>query len=195
MAEMRSVGIPSPRVEGEQKVVGAAVYAVDVKLADMLWAKVLRSPMAHARITSIDVSKAAALPGVKAILTGKDLAGAKIGKKIIDMPLLAEDVVRFAGEKVAAVAAESDAIAAAALDLIDVEYEQLPVVTDPLEALQPNAPLIHPNVGSYKGLLHKIDTPSNVFVHLTWKKGAVEEGFRQSDIVVENTFTDRKSVV
>ena len=189
MAEIRSVGIPSPRVEGEQKVAGAAVYAVDVKLGDMLCAKVLRSPMAHARIRSIDVSKAAALPGVKAILTGKDLAGAKIGKKIIDMPLLAEDVVRFAGEKVAAVAAESEAIAEAALDLIDVEYEQLPVVTDPLEALQAHAPLLHPNVGEYKGLLHKIDTPSNVFVHLTWKKGAVEEGFRQSDIVVENTFT------
>jgi CO/xanthine dehydrogenase Mo-binding subunit len=68
-------------------------------------------------------------------------------------------------------------------------HEQLPVVTDPLEALQAHAPLIHPNVGEYKGLLHKIDTPSNVFVHLTWKKGAVEEGFRQSDIVVENIFT------
>jgi CO/xanthine dehydrogenase Mo-binding subunit len=101
MAEIRSVGIPSPRVEGEQKVAGIAVYAVDVKLGDMLCAKVLRSPMAHARIRSIDVSKAAALLGVKAILIGKDLAGAKIGKKIIDMPLLAEDVVRFAGEKVA----------------------------------------------------------------------------------------------
>ncbi|MBM2806113.1 MAG: Xanthine dehydrogenase family protein molybdopterin-binding subunit [Deltaproteobacteria bacterium] len=189
MAEIRSVGIPSPRVEGEQKVAGAAVYAVDVKLADMLWAKVLRSPIAHARIKSIDVSKAAALAGVKAILTGKDLAGAKIGKKIIDMPLLAEDVVRFAGEKVVGVAAESEAIAEAALDLIDVEYDPLPVLTDAIEAMQPNAPLIHPNVAAYKGLLHKIDTPSNVFVHLTWKKGVVEEGFRQSDVVVENTFS------
>ena len=189
MAEIRSVGIPSPRVEGEEKVAGAAVYAVDVRLPDMLWAKVLRSPVAHARIRRIDSAKAAVLPGVKAVLTGADLAGAKIGKKIVDMPLLAEDVVRFAGEKVAAVAAESEAIAAAALDLIDVEYEELSVVNDPVEAMQASAPLLHPKVAAYKGLLHKIETPSNVFVHLTWKKGLVEEGFRQSDVVVENTYT------
>ena len=142
----------------------------------MLWAKVLRSPMAHARIKKIDVSKALALPGVAAVLTGEDLAGAKIGKKIVDMPLLAEKVVRYMGEKVAAVAAESETVAEAALELIDVEYEELAVVTDPLEALRPDAPLLHPNVGEYKGLLHKIETPSNVFVHLTWKKGVVEEG-------------------
>jgi CO/xanthine dehydrogenase Mo-binding subunit len=189
MAEVRSVGIPSPRVEGEQKVAGAAVYAVDVRLPDMLWAKVLRSPLAHGRIKRIDVAKAAALPGVKAVLTGADLAGAKIGKKIVDMPLLAEDVVRFAGEKVAAVAAESEAIAESALDLIDVEYEELAVVSDPLEAAAADAPLLHPKVAEYKGLLHKIETPSNVFVHLTWMKGVVEEGFRQSDLVVENTYT------
>jgi carbon-monoxide dehydrogenase large subunit len=189
MTEMRSVGIPSPRVEGEQKVAGAARYAVDVALPGMIWAKVLRSSMAHGRIKRIDTAKAAALPGVKAVLTGADLAGAKIGKKIVDMPLLAEDVVRFAGEKVAAVAAESETLADAALDLIDVEYDELPVVTDPLEAMQTNATLLHPKVAEYKGLLQKMETPSNVFVHLTWKKGAVEEGFRQSDIVVENTYT------
>jgi carbon-monoxide dehydrogenase large subunit len=145
--------------------------------------------MAHGRIRRIDTAKAAALPGVKAVLTGADLAGAKIGKKIVDMPLLAEDVVRFAGEKVAAVAAESEALADAALDLIDVEYDELPVVTDPLEAMRTNATLLHPKVAEYKGLLQKLEAPSNVFVHLTWKKGAVEEGFRQSDIVVENTYT------
>ena len=189
MAEIRSVGIPSPRVEGEQKVAGAAVYAVDVNLPDMLWAKVLRSPLAHGRIKRIDVAKAVALPGVRAVLTGADLTGAKIGKKIVDMPLLAENVVRFAGEKVVAVAAESEAIAEAALDLIDVEYDELPIVSDPLQAMRSDATLLHPNVADYKGLLHKIDTPSNVFVHLTWKKGVVEEGFRQSDIVVENTYT------
>src|SRR5574341_166351 len=189
MTEMRSVGIPSPRVEGEQKVAGAARYAVDIALPGMLWAKVLRSSMAHGRIKRIDTAKAAALPGVKAVLTGADLAGAKIGKKIVDMPLLAEDAVRFAGEKVAAVAAESEALAAAALDLIDVEYDELPVVTDPLEAMRTNTTLLHPKVSEYKGLLQKLEAPSNVFVHLTWKKGAVEEGFRQSDIIVENTYT------
>jgi len=189
MNEFRSVGIPSPRVEGEQKVGGGAVYAVDVTLPEMLWAKVLRSPIAHGRIKKIDASRARALPGVRAVLTGADLSGARIGKKIVDMPLLAETVVRYAGEKVAAVAAESEAIAEAGLDLIDVEYEELPVITDPIEAMSANAPLIHPDVAGYKGLLHKIDAPSNVFVRLSWKKGEVEEGFRQSDMVVENTFT------
>jgi CO/xanthine dehydrogenase Mo-binding subunit len=189
MSEIRSVGIPSPRVEGEQKVGGAAAYAVDVVLPDMLWAKVLRSPIAHGRIKKVDTAKALALPGVKAIVTGADLAGAKIGKKIVDMPILADGVVRYIGEKVAAVAAESEAVAEAAIDLIEVEYEDLPVVTDPVQAAEPSAPLLHPNVAQYKGLLQKIESPTNVFVHLTWKKGEVNEGFRQSDVVVENTFT------
>jgi CO/xanthine dehydrogenase Mo-binding subunit len=189
MMDIRSVGIASPRVEGEQKVGGGALYASDVVLPEMLWAKVLRSPIAHGRIKSIDVSKAQALPGVRSVLTGTDLAGARIGKKIVDMPLLAEGVVRYAGEKVAAVAAESEAIAEAALDLIDVEYEEMPVVNDPVQALATDAPLLHPNLSEYKGLLHKIETPSNAFVRLNWKKGEVEEGFRQSDVVVENTFS------
>jgi CO/xanthine dehydrogenase Mo-binding subunit len=189
MAEIRSIGIPSPRVEGQQKVGGDAVYAVDVSVPDMLCAKVLRSSLAHGRIKNIDASKAQSLPGVRAVLTGADYSGAKIGKKIVAMPILADGVVRYRGEKVAAVAAESEAIAEAALDLIEVEYEELPIVTDPIEAMAPDAPLLHPNLADYKGLLHKIDTPSNVFVHLTWKKGVVEEGFRQSDVVVENTYT------
>jgi carbon-monoxide dehydrogenase large subunit len=106
----------------------------------------------------------------------------------VDIPLLADGVVRYIGEKVAAVAAETEEAAERALDLIDVEYEELPAVTDPLEAVQSSAPLLHPDMAQYKGLLQKIDVPSNVFVHLTWNKGDVEEGFRQSDVVVENTF-------
>jgi CO/xanthine dehydrogenase Mo-binding subunit len=188
MAEIRSIGIPSPRVEGEEKVGGGAVYAVDVTVPDMLWAKVLRSPVAHGRIKKIDASRARALPGVRAVLTGADLPGARIGKKIVDMPILADGVVRYRGEKVAAVAADSEAIAEAALDLIEAEYEEIPIVTDPIAAMAPSAPLLHPNLPEYRGLLHPIEAPSNVFVHLTWKKGAVEEGFRQSDLVVENTY-------
>jgi len=94
MVEIRSIGISSPRVEGEQKVGGGALYAVDVSVPDLLWAKVLRSPIAHGRIKKIDHAKASALSGVHAVLTGADLAGAKIGKKIVDMPILAEQVVR-----------------------------------------------------------------------------------------------------
>ena len=105
------------------------------------------------------------------------------------MPILADGVVRFIGEKVAAVAAESEEIAEAALELIDVEYEEFEPLLDPLAAARPDAPLLHPQVQRYRGLLHPIDTPSNVFVDMTWRKGDVEAGFRDSDIVVENTFT------
>ncbi len=189
MAERRVLGVPSPRVEGEEKVGGKAVYAVDVMLSNMLWVKALRSSIAHGKIKRLDIYKALAAPGVVAVITGSEFGGALIGKKIIDMPVLADGVVRYIGEKVAAVAAESEEAAEAALDLIEIEYEELPVITDALQALRSEAFLIHPNVAQYKGLLHEISTPSNVFVSLKWKKGDVEEGFRQSDIVVENSFS------
>ncbi|HEY2988887.1 MAG TPA: xanthine dehydrogenase family protein molybdopterin-binding subunit [Candidatus Binatia bacterium] len=188
VTEKRVVGIPAPRVEGEQKVTGRAVYAVDVVLPGMLWVKLLRSPLPHARIKSIDVGKAVRLGGVHAVITGKDLSGKKIGKKIIDMPILAEDVVRFVGEKVAAVAAESEDLAAQAVDLIEVEYEELPAVLDPLEAMMPVAPILHPDAGRYNGLVHPIEKPSNVMVHLSWKKGDIAEGLKQSDLIVDNAF-------
>ena len=106
MAHDRVLGIPSPRVEGEEKVGGKAIYAVDVMLPGMLWVKVVRSPIAHGKINRIDVSKARDVPEVRAILTGQDLAGIRIGKKVVDMPILADGVVRYIGEKVAAVAAD-----------------------------------------------------------------------------------------
>jgi carbon-monoxide dehydrogenase large subunit len=187
--QKRVVGIPAPRVEGEQKVSGGAIYALDVVLPGMLWAKALRSPLPHARIKKIDTGRAQALAGVRAVLTGNDLSGAKIGKKIVDMPLLAEDVARFVGEKVAAVAADSEDIAAEAVELIDVEYEELPAVLDPLEAMRPGAPLIHPEVARYAGLVHPVERPGNVMVHLNWKKGDVAEGLKRADLVVENTFS------
>ena len=188
MAESRILGIPSPRVEGEEKVGGKAIYAGDVVFPGMLWVKALRSPLAHAKIKRLETSRAAASPSVHVVMTGIDFGGARIGKKIVDMPVLAEEVVRFIGEKVAAVAAESEEAAERAIELIQVEYEELPVVTEAPQAMKPEAPLLHPKVAEYSGLLHKIETPSNVFVHLTWKKGDVEEGFRQSDVIVENTF-------
>ncbi|HEY3306013.1 MAG TPA: xanthine dehydrogenase family protein molybdopterin-binding subunit [Candidatus Binatia bacterium] len=183
------VGVPAPRVEGEQKVTGRAVYAVDVVLPGMLWVKVLRSPVPHARIKKIAIEKARELPGVRAVITGRDISGAKIGKKIIDMPVLAEDVVRFVGEKVAAVAAETEDIAAQAIDLIEVEYEDLPAVLDPLQAMMASAPILHPDVGRYSGLVHPLERASNVMVHLQWKKGDATEGFEQSDFVIENVFS------
>ncbi len=189
VTEKRVVGIPAPRVEGEQKVTGRAVYAADVVLPGMLWVKLLRSPAPHALIKKIDVAQARQVPGVHAVMTGEDISGAKIGKKIIDMPVLAEGVVRFIGEKVAAVAAESEEIAAQALNLIEVEYDEMPAVFDPLQAMLASAPILHPEVGRYTGLVHPLERPSNVMVHLSWKKGDVTQGFKLSDLVVENVFS------
>ncbi|HWO43594.1 MAG TPA: hypothetical protein VNO43_17535, partial [Candidatus Eisenbacteria bacterium] len=171
------IGAPTSRSEGPEKVSGHAIYATDVTLPGMLWAKALRSPIAHGRIKKIDVSKAAALPGVRALATGADVSGLLIGRKIYDMPILADGIVRFIGEKVAAVAAESEEIAEAAVNLIEVDYDLLEPVFDPLEAAAPSAPLLHPGVCDYRGLLHPIATPSNVFFDMTWKKGDVEAGF------------------
>ena len=186
------VGHPTPRVEGELKVTGKALYTVDRTLPGMLWGKVLRSPIAYGRINRIDVSKAVQLPGVKAVVTGEDVKGLKIGRRIYDMPILAQGVVRFIGEKVAAVAAESEEIAEQALDLIDVEYEELEPTLDPQKAMDPSTQLLHPDVLNYKGRPGKLDAPSNAFIQMTWGKGDVEAGFQESDLIVENTFTTGK---
>jgi CO/xanthine dehydrogenase Mo-binding subunit len=185
------IGTPIQRLEGPDKVSGRAVYATDVTLPGMLWCKVLRSPISYGGIKKIDTNRAAALPGVRAIATGEDVNGLLIGRKIYDMPILAGGGVRFIGEKVAAVAADSEAIAEEAVELIEVEYEEMEPLLDPLEAVRDTARLIHPNVSGYRGLLHPIVTPSNVFVDMSWKKGDVEAGFREADIIVENTFTTR----
>lgn len=189
MKSRKIIGTPTQRLEGPEKVSGRAIYATDVVLPNMLWAKAQRSPVSYGRIKKIDTRKAEALPGVRAVVTGEDVKGLLIGRKIYDMPILAGEAVRFIGEKVAVVAAESKAIAEVAVDLIEVEYEELEPLLDPLEAVKPSAPLLHPNVQSYRGLLHPIETPSNVFVDMIWKKGDIEAGFRESDMVVENTFT------
>ncbi|MGZ8479894.1 MAG: molybdopterin cofactor-binding domain-containing protein, partial [Candidatus Binatia bacterium] len=116
------VGNPTPRIEGELKVSGQAKYAVDVTLPGMLWGKLLRSPIASGKIKRIDTSKAEKLKGVRAIITGADCSGLKIGRRLYDMPILADGEVRFIGEKVAAVAADSEDIAEEAVNLIEVEY-------------------------------------------------------------------------
>lgn len=188
-ARNKIIGTPIQRLEGPEKVSGRAIYATDVRLPGMLWCKVLRSPISYGRIKNIDARRALELPGVHAVATGEDVKGLLIGRKIYDMPILADGVVRFIGEKVAAVAAESEAIAEAALSLIDVEYEELPALLDPLEAVKPSAPLLHPKVQGYRGLLHPIEAPTNVFINMNWRKGDVEPGFREADLIVENVFT------
>jgi CO/xanthine dehydrogenase Mo-binding subunit len=183
------VGNPTPRVEGELKVSGEAKYAVDVTLPGMLWGKLLRSPIASGKIKRIDVSKALALRGVHAVVTGQECTGLKIGRRLYDMPILADGEVRFIGEKVAAVAADTELIAEEAVGLIDVEYEETEPILDPVETMKPGARLIHPDVVNYKGLPKPLKEPRNDFIYMTWGRGDIETGFRQADVVVENTFT------
>lgn len=183
------VGNPTPRVEGELKVSGAAKYAVDVTLPGMLWGKLLRSPIASGKIKRIDASKALALRGVYGVVTGEDCTGLRIGRRLYDMPILADGEVRFIGEKVAAVAADTELIAEEAVGLIDVEYEETEPIFDPVETMKPGARLIHPDVMNYKGLPKPLKAPSNDFIYITWGRGDIETGFHQADVIVENTFT------
>ena len=199
MADYTHVGRSAERADGPEKVTGGALYPADIALPGMLWAKILRSPLPHARILSIDTSRARRIRGVHAILTGADLPGLRTGRMVRDVPLLAQDRVRFLGEKVAVVAAEDPDLAEEALLLIDVDYEELPAVFDPLEALEADSPILHEEFSSYElaaqiplfrppGSPPPVEGPSNLYSRWIWAKGNVEEGFAQADRVIEHTF-------
>ena len=183
------IGQSIPRVDNTGKVTGDARYTADVLLSGTLWAKTLRSPYPHARIVRVDTSRAEKAPGVRAILTGADVRGILYGRRYRDISVLAQDRVRFIGERVAAVAADTLEQAEEALELLEVDYEEFPAVFDPVTALQEGAPIIHPDVNSYPGLPKPLARPSNAFVNDIFTRGNIAEGFAQSDVVVENTFT------
>ena len=183
------VGKPVTREDGPEKVSGGHQYPADVARPGMIFGKVLRSPFPHARIVSIDTSQAEALPGVRAVVTGKDLAGMRVGRYLRDTPPLAEDKVRFVGEKVAAVAADDPDIAEEALLLIEVEYEELSAVFDPLEAMSPGAPIVHEGSPTYDSSSGAVQPQGNVVYHDSWSGGDLDRGFRESDQVFEHTFT------
>jgi carbon-monoxide dehydrogenase large subunit len=184
------IGASVGRVEGADKVSGRATYGADVHFKDALWGKILRSPYPHARIKSIDVSKALRVEGVKAIVTGKDEPEHYQGKSIRDIPVLCWDKARFVGDRIAAVAAESLDAAEEALSLIEVEYEELPAVFDVLEAMEPHAPVLHDNAPGYDGAPADIMAPrgGNVVNKLSWGKGDIDKGFRDADLVLEHQF-------
>src|SRR5262245_992021 len=190
MADFKIIGTSVPRGEGSDKVSGRTVYGADVKLPGLLWAKILRSPHPHARIRRVDVSKAEKIPGVRAIISGADVKDHFVGKQIRDLPVLCWDRVRFVGDRVAAVAAETVDAAEEAIQLIDVDYETLPAVFDPLEAMDPSAPLLHENVAQYDGAPKNILATGlhNGLTRLSWKKGDAEKGFHDADLVFEHTF-------
>src|SRR3954447_22777295 len=129
---------PEERIEGYLKVRGVARYAADAARPGMLWSAILYSPVPHARIVRLDASAARAMPGVQAVLTGEDLGSVMYGRRVRDWPLLAKDRVRFIGDRVAVVAADSAQQAQAAVQAIEVEYEELPAVFDLGDALGPD---------------------------------------------------------
>jgi CO/xanthine dehydrogenase Mo-binding subunit len=140
---------PEERIDGVPKVTGAARYAADVVRPGMLHARFLASPLPHARIRSIDVSRALAIPGVHAVLTGEDVHGARYGRRLLDRPVLCWDRALFVGDRLAAVAAETVEAANAAVAAIDVDLEELPAILDPEDALQDGAPILHPDPSGY----------------------------------------------
>jgi CO/xanthine dehydrogenase Mo-binding subunit len=184
----RVVGQSIARLDGIEKVTGGVRYTADVTLPGLCWGKALRSPLAHARIVRIETSKAKALAGVLAVLTARNLPDLLVGRRMFDMPVLARERVRFIGEKVAVVAAVDPDVAEEALGLIDVEYEDLPAVFDPIAAIEAGAPVVHDDPGAYEGAPSERPHP-NVQSVLRFKLGDVEAGFREADRIFEHTFT------
>ena len=186
--ELRVVGQPVGRVEGPDKVSGKTVYTADVVAPDALWGKCLRSTLAHARLVRVDASRARQVPGVHAVLTGADVPDVRVGVKVRDLPVLARDKVRFIGDKIAAVAAETPEAADRALSLIEVEYEELPAVADIPAALADGAPVVHEGLAGYAGVPERPEDRPNVLSLEEHAAGDAARGFAQADVVVEHTF-------
>jgi CO/xanthine dehydrogenase Mo-binding subunit len=191
MTDNKWIGKRTPRPDGADKVTGRAAYAADGTMPGMIWGKILRSPHPHARIKSIDTSKAEKLPGVKAVMTAKDIVDFPIEKGAVmlgiqDMRWMCRNVMArekalFHGHPVAAVAATSERIAAEACKLIKVDYEVLPFVIDVDEAKMSGAPILHDHI-RFDG------KPSNIAGTLEHKLGDVEAGFKEADVIVEEHF-------
>lgn len=183
----RTIGKPVPRVEGFDKVTGRSLYTADVPLTGALWARTVRSPFAHARIISIDTERARKLPGVHAILTAADLPGRRSGRVLKDMPVLCRDVVRYIGDRVAVVAADSPEAADEAALLVAVEYEELPAVFDPIAAMEAGAALVHPDARTYAGFSKSIPDVPNLCGYSIHQVGDLDAGFAEADLIVEHT--------
>ena len=196
--EYNIVGKRPIRPDGVDKVTGRAQYGADVKLTGLLYGKVLRSPHPHARIRSIDTSKAEALPGVRAVITAKDLPFASLSReelggdygrlKFASDHMMASDKALFKGHPVAAVAAVNGHVAESAMALIEVDYEVLDAVVDVRQAMAEGAPLVHEDLRT-SSMGEIADKPSNIAAHLSYEKGDVEKGFGEADVIVERELT------
>jgi CO/xanthine dehydrogenase Mo-binding subunit len=186
---------PEYRVDGPLKVTGAARYTADVSMPGMLWLAYTRSPRPHARLVSVDTSAARQALGVHAVLTGAETGNVRLGRRLLDWPILATDRVRMVGDRVAAVAAETREAAEAAARLVEVEYEDLPAVFDVEAALADGAPVLHPDIDTYQFLGAKRPNTPHPNVHgysLVEKSETgerIEDAFLGADHVFEHTFS------
>ena len=182
------LGKPVPPPDSYEKVTGTAPYTFDMELPGMLYAKLVTSTEPHARIKSIDYSKALQVPGVRIVATGKDFP-VRIGIYVGDRDMLAIEKALWVGHPVAAVVAESIKAAEKAIDLVEVEYDPLPAVFDVEEALKPDAPLLHPDIANYKiSPAFKPVPGTNIANQFRMIKGEGEAGFDKADLVIEKTF-------
>jgi CO/xanthine dehydrogenase Mo-binding subunit len=189
--ETAVVGKRLNRLDGPDKVTGKFVYGADLSASGMLHCKVFRSSIPHGRIKRLDIRKALAYPGVRTIITAEDIpAHIRYGHTLKDEIVFARDYVRYYGEPIAALAADNREIAEKAIKLIEIEYEPLPVINDPEEALKPGAPLLHPDWSEYKGnpALIRYD---NVCTHTSINLGDVEKAFAEADYVFEDRYTSQ----
>ncbi len=192
--ELLYVGKSFSRVDSFEKVTGHSIYGVDFNLPHMLFGKFKRSEVPHAEIVSIDLGRALKVPGVRAIITGKDLPETLFGAGLSDTPIMARNRVRYIGEPIAAIAADSIEVASDAADLIEVKYNEIPSIYDPEESLKQNpAIVIHPDLMSYKVTpkLPPVRDPNlpNVSNHVRVRKGETESAFKSADKIIENRFT------
>lgn len=189
--ELSYVGKETDRIDAIEKMTGQATYVSDMEMQGMLHAQVKRSPYARAKILNIDTAAAEALPGVRAVLTGDEL-DYRLGLYVVDKYILAKGEVRHYGEAVAAVAADDLLTAKKAVDLIKVEYEELEPVLDPLKALDKDAPLVHPELGSYDHI-RAVFSPqpgTNIANWTKLRKGDVEKGFEEAEWIIEREYTN-----
>lgn len=176
MSKLDIVGKSYPQIDALEKAMGKTKFVSDLVLPRMLYGRVLRSPYPHAGIKNIDTSRAEKLAGVKAVATYADTPGIKYGPRSEDWTIFAADKARFFGDEIAAVAAVDEDTAEEALDLIDVAYEELPFVADPLQAMETGAPLVHD------------DKPGNIAAEFKVEAGDVDQAFKNSDVIYEDRY-------
>jgi CO/xanthine dehydrogenase Mo-binding subunit len=197
LTNYKFIGKPQVRLDGADTVTGRAAYTADVLLPDMLHAKLLRSSVAHGKIQRLDVHRARSLPGVAAVLTARDVPRKRFGFTVQDEELFAAEKVRCIGDVIAAVAASDEETAAAAVDMIDCNYEALSAVFTPDEALKENAPLVHENHDCYRlnDVLARSWHPvkgTNIAHQAVYSKGNLERGFAEADAIFEDRFSSQQ---